>query len=320
MKVKFCVISSASEEIFDKFIDGCEFIPSHWEIHILRNKPLENNSIKKVEKLSNLTLHWRDNSEYVVPNLRYGIKMVKLRYDSVMVTNPKEGEWFLLGDDDMFFNEEYVETAKNTEKLLESNLIDFMVGTNTSSCSYSFSLAKREGIRHGQFFRFNTEVFNEYAKYKELFGGGEDSLFATLNYLNVRCINNIIIGVDHIGHNLANYIPKPWEENPQIYVASVVNGIQLPARVVREINGKHTDTYTVCKNNKLLCCPPMIYFDPKKYSKDEQKDYIIRGNRINKCGFDGKLNENNCCYYGQLNPYVNTCKWLGYGKICVFCK
>lgn len=325
-KIKLCIISAASDATFRRFTEGCKFIPEHWEIHVLRNKPLLDSSLNLAKSYKNIFIHWKENSEYTLLDVKYGLKMLKLRYDSVTLTNPQENEWFIFGDDDMFFDERYLEiSAPNIEKLAESDMIDFMVGTLDSSVSYSFTAAKREGIRHGQLFRYRKKIFDEYGKYADYLGGGEDSLFAVLNYMYGRCITNITPGVDHIGHNLANYIPKPWEQDKNIYIASVVTGMWLDGEDVRKRNDVHTECYTECKAKGLIYSPASYYFNPKQFRDKDKVDYRIEPDSdkhsgkqsFDECGFTGNVYENNCVNYRQLNPYVHPCKWLGYSKVCV---
>ncbi|MDR0304386.1 MAG: hypothetical protein LBH98_06425 [Chitinispirillales bacterium] len=327
MKIKFCVISSVEDEKFLKFIDGLQFLPKEWETHVLRNKPLSEKTKKRCAKNKNLFMRYRENSQYVSPEIQYGIKFVKLRYDSVQEAHPEENDWIMLGDDDMFFDAKFRDvSAPNIEEIAKSGVVDFLVGTYSSSVSYSFTAAKREGIRHGQVFRYRKEIMEEYYKYYDTYGGGEDSMFALINYMKGRCVTNITPGVEHTGHNLANYIPKPYDQNNEKYVACIVTNTWLNPETVRVRNKIHTDAYCECKSSGLIYSPNVCQFNPKAFASQDKTDYIIRRGdvkhsgrqQLSECGFEGNVYENNCKHYIQLNEYVHPCKWLGYSRVCVY--
>jgi hypothetical protein len=201
-------------------------VPETVHFYILRNKPLLKETVDIVKKYKNITMKIVPNKDYVNPNVEKGIKFVKLRYDSIMLAKPKQDDWIMLGDDDMFFLDNFKDCLNEHYKLFEK--IEYGIATHRVVSSYTFDSCKFEGLRHGIFFKYNKVIIKQFGKLRNLYGGGEDSLLHQLFYIGgiTKSLRFVFNGIEHVGGNMNRYFDS---------------GMKLI----------HDERYTVCAVHKL---------------------------------------------------------------------
>jgi hypothetical protein len=159
-------------------------------------------------------------------------------------------------------------------------------------------------------------LWERYGGFSDLYGGGEDSLCALLHYLDKRCLSNVVEGVEHLGANLAEYIPQMHEQDISLYVGAVVQNHKISVEDIVLRNKEHDMVYTETKNKGLLNIPRRI--KTKYGTNGERFDRVkVINEYYHKCSFDGNQELNDCLYYKQLNAYDAPCTFLGYGGQCV---
>jgi len=203
--MKYTFISCVEDNKFLEWFETLKNIPREVEIFILRNAPLKQETVDIVEAEGRTTMVIRERSEYVNDDIKSGIRFVKLRYDSIMITNPQPDEWISLGDDDMMFLPGYEEEYRKQILPILPHL-DAFWATEYGFAPMSWERARFHGVRRGFHFRYNPDIIFEYGKYVNYYGGGEDSLLALLLYEHTtKSVNIHIDNVDHPGQNTQSY-------------------------------------------------------------------------------------------------------------------
>jgi hypothetical protein len=209
-KLKYCIISCVQDDKFLEWLRTIENVPSEVQFYVLRNKPFEKpiTIAAELDKFPNVHITMEPNSLYVNPDVEFGVKFVKLRYDSIRLAKPSEGDWIMLGDDDMFFQKGFDKVLENSLKTFEA--IDYGIGTHRMLSSYSFANCKLEGLRHGIFFKYRKKIIDEFAAYQDTYGGGEDSLLHVLHYKAgvYKSCRLLLNKIDHVGGNMSRYFDK----------------------------------------------------------------------------------------------------------------
>ena len=208
--IKMCIISGAEDRLLSRFIESLTFIKQDVQVYILRNKPTN----VVIPKGSNITMKMVENANY---RKNGQIQLLKLRYESVLMADPKEGDIIMLLDDDAWFEK----TVNFTEviDLLENKGVKFIVGKDIPA-PLPYDACRTTGIFRGHFFKYNPVVWEKVGLYKEFYGGGEDGVIAALNYKygGGACIQTTILGVNHVGKNSWFYMPDRADVNSCVWL------------------------------------------------------------------------------------------------------
>ena len=195
--IKICIISAGEDKILERFIESLNFIKEEFHCYILRNTPTQ----VDVSGNGNITMK-------TVPNHNYReagrIQLLKLRVESVEMSNPQEGDIVMLGDDDMIF-ENGVGLLPAID-LLENKGIDFIVGRDVPAPLF-WNSCLSTGIYHGHLFKYKKNVWEKIKEFQEFYGGGEDGIIAALHYKYAggMCLQINLPKVVHVGYNSFAY-------------------------------------------------------------------------------------------------------------------
>jgi len=279
--ILYCIISSVEDS---KFLAWCntiiKYVPKDIKFYVLRNKPLSQDIIEYVNNsLPQMTIKIVPNETYVNQDIVKGVKFVKLRYDSIMLSEPTEGSAIILGDDDMMFEEAFRDSITNNLVIFEK--ADYAICTHRVISGYSFDNCKFEGLRHGIFFKYNKKIIEEFGSYSDYYGGGEDSLMHEIFFKNGIWKNLRIIqsGINHVGGNMGRYFDAELTlQNNPIYTVYHCHKIanEISRTFIEEQNAKCLQFFE--DNLKDLYCVNYITEDEK--TQYEQYGYTFITNKI----------------------------------------
>ena len=205
--LKMCIISSAEDNILMRFIDSLQYVKVDYHCYILRNRQTA------VESKENVTIHVVDKNEYIK---KEGIQLLKLRIESIELAEPEENDIIMLGDDDMYFQEN-----------VDFNFINILgidiefIAARTFPRPLVWESCKHVGIHRGHYFRYKQEIWNFIkSKYIECVGGGEDGLIACMHYKynKGKSLEINLPGVVHAGGNSYAYYNKLQDESSISYL------------------------------------------------------------------------------------------------------
>lgn len=324
MQVKVCIISAVFDDKFIEWYKTLSNLPLDWRIYILRNKPLLESTYKVISEME----HFNRTEILEVANENYrsvemegcNLKFVKLRYDSLMLAKPKEDEWIMFGDDDMFILDEFREDIKQLEKV--SDDIDWCVASHLPHGPELAKDAVFEGIRHGQFFKYKIKAFEEYKRFIDCVGAGEDSILALIYYKWYRTVKIFLPSVEHPGANLSTYLSTQYHPD---YLSSKVFSYLYEGFTQKELyeNGlRQKQAYASVQSRLLPFSEKEWDWEDGMPDADIRKDYREKSNdgRPFVCSFGKKMDKRICKYWKPLgNKKTHICHWYAYNDMCV-CK
>lgn len=319
VKTKCCFISAVSDDKFIEWYKTLVNLPKNWEIYILRNKSIKKETLEFAQTIRKSIIKVVPNENYREPTLtECNIKFVKLRFDSLMLSQPKEDEWIMFGDDDMFILEGFSEDIKQLDDIADR--IDWCVASHLPHHAQVAKDAVFEGIRHGQYFKYKTKAFEEYLRFIDCVGAGEDSLLAIIYYKFYRVVAIFLPSVNHKGANLSTYLSTQYHP---LYLSSKVFAYIEEGFTQEQLFNNGQKQRCLYANIQHLLLP---YYEKDLLGntppplKELQRDCREKSNdgRPFVCGLGDTTDKRICKFFKPLgNRKTHICHWYAYNNMCV---
>jgi hypothetical protein len=247
-----CIISGAEDNLLSKFIDSTGNITSKYHCYILRNKPTEIKLAKEQKK--KITIRVVDNKNYSKDGQ---LQLLKLRLDSITLASPNKDDILMLGDDDMYFYENF--SFDDVLSVFEKNFDMVLAYSYTQRLTWR--IVKNTGIYNGLYFRFNENALKRLEEYKEAVGGGEDGLIASVHYdeFDGKAAQIYLPKLVHIGHNTSSYF---YEKGKNKRIVDILEYI-ISSERGEELN-KKTKKFIDSVGIKFKQAPREIYINHKQ--------------------------------------------------------